>query len=341
MNMTRFYDQHMQDAYGCGRCPSVAPFAPRVTTPGVAGIVMRPLRGTSVIPRQTISPDWSTLPRSRYVLQVAGMRLRGMGNLGGVAWNDPQPAGQRIRTLFYVKVAGSAAAPYPRGTISGLSWTTRNYARVTQAASPLDQFTTYYIEDEWAVSGGLTPETIRSRVKAKYAAVGTVIGGGSVQVRVCSAGSCNWVTPVGTSTASGPAIAVPSTNPEAARLAQPLVTHLNAQRRNYDHNLVRGFQRAAGISADGIYGERTLYTLLLYVPSAPEVAWVNGGGGSTPGGSGGGGGGGGGTTPAPPAPRTPPASDLHHEEGVSLWGWIAAGVAVATVAIGISVARRG
>lgn len=265
-----------------------------------------------------------------------------MQGLGGVAWNDPQPSGQQIRTMFYVTVAGATTTrPFPRGTIPGLTWRREGGTRITQEASPLNQFTTFYVADDWAVSSsGLTPERIRSLVRAKYLASGfTVTGGGSVQVRTPGG---DWITPVGTSTPSGPAIAVPSIGlyNEAFDLASALV-HLGAA----EQSALRHFQQSAGIAADGLYGPQTRSALIRALSSTAEgvslgsrlparaQVTTDGSGGASAYDTGGGGGGAG-------RHDTLVAGQVTEHPSSGSGPWIVAGLVLAVLIGGIVVARR-
>lgn len=105
-----------------------------------------------------------------------------------------------------------------------------------------------------------------------------------------------------------------------ADMAATVVNDLRQHGRTYNRDLLRDFQRAAGIGADGIYGDQTRAALLRYVTSVPTVAEVMGSSG-TPGGGG----------PSPrdsltPGQVTPPAA--------SSAPWIVAAIALTVVVAG-------
>lgn len=61
---------------------------------------------------------------------------------------------------------------------------------------------------------------------------------------------------------------------EARRLASRVGTNLRQRGRRYDHALMRQFQRAAGLTADGLYGGSTRGALLYFGVRNPPAAYV-------------------------------------------------------------------
>ena len=57
----------------------------------------------------------------------------------------------------------------------------------------------------------------------------------------------------------------------AGKLAEPMATQLRTKKYDYARASLKAFQRAAGVTADGIYGNDTWGALLYYTSSAPRA----------------------------------------------------------------------
>jgi len=291
----------VQDSYGCGRCPSVAPFVGQKSYSGVAGIYVRPLSG--------------------------------VGRLGAVGMDTVWPANTQIQIKFQTKVFGPRTVPRPGGLgFAQLMNHTFRVVREVPASGLVVAHVIMEVTDKWKFT---VPQNVRILVNnaaSLYTAAGFTPLPGTTWNPLYGALPLHS-EPESSPPASGGGSDAPLS---ARELATLVVANLRARGSGYSRDLMRSFQRAAGISVDGDYGPQTRSALLRYVSDVPTVASIRAGSGAASGG--GGGGGGSSPTPTPTTTTSPTERPLAASEGIPLWGWIGIGLAAGAVVIGATAA---
>ena len=233
----------------------------------------------------------------------------------GTATSAVYQTGTQFQARFNATVA--AGTPVPRGSLPGEA---ELLAHTVAAVSSTPSSMIVEITDKWRIQYPMSIETFGAKVRHIYALwAGPITITPLYGARPIAADAA----PPGPSVDPGRDVSTGS----ASDLARRVVDNLEAMGSRYDHALVAQFQRAAGITADGVYGPQTRTHILRYVSSAPGVEEVR----ASPGG-----GGGGRTTPrdaltpggGTPAPQSSSA------------GWYIAVGALAVLAIGAFVVTR-
>jgi murein L,D-transpeptidase YcbB/YkuD len=62
----------------------------------------------------------------------------------------------------------------------------------------------------------------------------------------------------------------------AQRAAPKLAAHIAQKKHDYDRKLLKGWQRAAGIEQDGIYGRGSAAAMRVFAKAAPRALYNTG-----------------------------------------------------------------